>query len=88
MPQSAHCYWRCVELAIVSYYPYIVIYFRDRHFEWGHMRAGKLVHRQVSAQHAAALRSAIANYRLVKKLLRDWEVETERLIDAEQASKP
>jgi hypothetical protein len=56
------------------------------YFEWGHMRAGKLVHRQVSAKHAAALRSAIANFRMVKRLLRDWEVETERLIDAEQAS--
>jgi len=56
------------------------------YFEWGHMRAGKLVHRQVSAQHAAALRRAINNYRLVRKLLRDWEVETERLIDAEQNS--
>ena len=53
------------------------------YFEWGHMRAGKLVHRQVSAQHAKALRQAIANYRLVKKLLRTWETETERLIDAE-----
>jgi len=47
------------------------------------MRAGKLVHRQVSAEHAAALRHAIANYRQVRKLLRDWEVQTERLIDAE-----
>lgn len=56
------------------------------YFEWGHMRAGKLVHRQVSAQHAAALRRAITNYRLARKLLRDWEVETERLIDAEQNS--
>jgi hypothetical protein len=56
------------------------------YFEWGHMRAGKLVHRQVSAPHAAALRHAINNYRLVRKLLRDWEVETERLIDAEQDS--
>jgi hypothetical protein len=58
------------------------------YFEWGHMRAGKLVHRQVSAQHAAALRHAIANYRLAKQLLRDWEVETERLIDAEQDLQP
>ena len=48
------------------------------------MRAGKLVHRQVSAKHATALRRAIANYREVQKLLRAWEVETERLIDAEQ----
>ncbi|HVB82777.1 MAG TPA: DUF6788 family protein [Candidatus Binataceae bacterium] len=56
------------------------------YFEWGHMHAGKLVHRQVSAQHAAELRRAIANYRLVRKLLRNWEVETERLIDAERDS--
>jgi hypothetical protein len=50
------------------------------------MRAGKLVHRPVSAQHAAALRGAIAiaNYRLVRQLLRDRDVETERLIDADQ----
>jgi len=51
------------------------------------MRGGKLVHRQVSADHAAALRHAIANYRLVKTLLHDWEIETERLIDAEQIKK-
>jgi len=56
------------------------------YFEWGHMHAGRLVHRQVSAQHATVLRRAISNYRLVRKLLRDWEVETERLIDAEQDS--
>jgi len=57
------------------------------YFEWGFMRGGKLVHRQVSADHAAALRHAIANYRLVKTLLHDWEIETERLIDAEQIKK-
>ena len=56
------------------------------YFEWGHMRAGKLVHRQVSAQHGAYLRKAIGNYREAKKLLREWEVQTERLIDAEQRS--
>lgn len=38
----------------------------------------------MSAQHAAMLRRTINNYRLVRKLLRDWEAETERLIDAEQ----
>ena len=57
------------------------------YFEWGHMRAGRLVHRQVSAQHAAYLRKAIGNYREAKKLLREWEVQTERLIDAERRSK-
>jgi hypothetical protein len=53
------------------------------YYQWGHMRGGKLVHRTVSTQQAAALRHAIANYRMVRKLLREWEVETERLIEAE-----
>jgi len=52
------------------------------YYEWGHMRAGKLVHRVVSAEQAEVLRQAIANYRRLKKLLRGWESETERLIDA------
>lgn len=53
------------------------------YYDWGHMQGGKLVHRRLSAQQAALLRPAIANYRKLKKLLRAWEAETERLIDAE-----
>jgi hypothetical protein len=53
------------------------------YFEWGHMRDGRLVHRQVSAEQAELLRLAIENYRRVQQLLRDWETETEQLIDAE-----
>lgn len=52
------------------------------YYEWGHMQAGKLVHRVVSAEQAEVLRQAIANYRRLRKLLRGWEAETERLIDA------
>ena len=52
------------------------------YYEWGHMKAGKLVHRLVSAEQAVLLRRAIGNYRRLKKLLRYWEAETERLIDA------
>ena len=51
------------------------------YYEWGHMKAGKLVHRLVSAEQAVLLRRAIGNYRRLRKLLRSWEVETERLID-------
>jgi hypothetical protein len=58
------------------------------YYEWGHMRAGKLVHRVVSAEQAEVLRQAIANYRRLKKLLRGWESETERLIDAAQSPTP
>jgi hypothetical protein len=56
------------------------------YFEWGHLYEGKLVHRTVSPQQAAVLRLAIANYRTVRKLLREWEVETERLIESEDYS--
>ncbi len=58
------------------------------YYEWGHMQRGKLIHRQLSAEQAALLRPAIANYRKVKKLLRAWEVQTERLIDAEAPDHP
>ncbi|MHB8564609.1 MAG: DUF6788 family protein [Acidiferrobacteraceae bacterium] len=64
---------------------------RARHgpyYEWGHMLEGKLVHRVVSPQQAALLQLAIDNYRSVQKLLREWETETERLIDAEAPRKP
>ncbi len=54
------------------------------YWEWGHMRGGTLVHRMVSPRQAALLRLAIANYRRVVRLLRTWEVETERIIDAEE----
>jgi len=50
------------------------------------MQSGRLVHRQISTQHADSLRLAIANHRLLKELLQEWEIETEKLIDAEQAN--
>jgi len=52
------------------------------YYEWGHMQGGKLVHRVLSPEQAVLLRLALDNYRKVKSLLRDWEIETERLIDA------
>jgi hypothetical protein len=55
------------------------------YYEWGHMRGGKLVHRSVSAEQAALLEQAIANYRKARKLMQAWEDETEKLIDAEAA---
>ena len=58
------------------------------YYEWGHMKGRKLVHRMVSPEQAALLRLAIANYRQARKLMRAWEKETERLIDAEMAHEP
>lgn len=58
------------------------------YYEWAHMRGGQPTHRYVTPQQALTLRRAIENYRRVKKLLREWEDNTERLIDAEQPPQP
>jgi hypothetical protein len=47
------------------------------------MKGGKLVHRLVSAEQANLLRRPTATCRRLRKLLRSWENETERLIDAQ-----
>mgnify|MGYP001194381905 FL=1 len=52
------------------------------YYEWGHMLGGKLVHRMISAHQAEMLGLAIDNHRQVKKLLQQWETETERIMDA------
>ena len=53
------------------------------YFQWMHMRDGKLAHRYVTEQQAQVLRQAIANYRQVKKLLREWE---ENLLELDRAA--
>ena len=65
---------RCAEDPEARHGPY---------YEWGHMKGGKLVHRTVTAEQAALLRRAIANYRKAKKLMKAWEHETERLVENE-----
>ena len=51
------------------------------------MKEGSLVHRMLLPEQATILPLAIANYRKVRKLMRAWENETERLIDAEAPRK-
>ncbi len=57
------------------------------YYEWGRMKKGRLVHRMVSPAQAALLREAIANYRTLRRLLRAWETETVKLIDAAAADR-
>ena len=51
------------------------------YYEWSHLKAGKLRHRTLTPEQAELMRLAIANHRKVKKLLRAWEVQTQRLIE-------
>ena len=53
------------------------------HYQWDRMKAGRLVHRNVTPEQAAFLRRAIANYQKAKKLMKAWEDETIRLMDNE-----
>ena len=58
------------------------------YFQWIRMREGKPAGRYVSAAQAELLCQAIQNHRKVKKLLREWEENTERLIDATEPPQP
>ena len=58
------------------------------YYQWVRMRAGKPTQRYVTEQQAHILGQAIDNYRQVKKLLREWEENTERLIDADEPGQP
>jgi hypothetical protein len=51
------------------------------YYEWGFIEDGKTRHRMLSPKRAELMRLAIGNYRKVKKLLKDWEAETVRLIE-------
>ena len=65
---------RCAEDPTARHGPY---------YEWGRMKGGHLVHRMESPVQAALLREAITNYRMLRRLLRTWEAETLKLIEAE-----
>ena len=70
---------RCAQDPLARHGPY---------YEWGHMKGGALVHRAVTAEQAGLLQGAIDNHRRAKKLLREWEEQTERLIDLEVPRQP
>ena len=58
------------------------------YYEWGHMIGGKLVHRMVTPAQAELLQHALDNHRRAKQLMREWEEQTERLIDLEVPRQP
>jgi len=70
---------RCAQDPLARHGPY---------YEWGHLKGGKLVHRVITPEQAHLLQQAIDNQRHVKKLMRAWEEQTERLIDLEAPRHP
>jgi hypothetical protein len=51
------------------------------YYEWSYLKAGRLHHRSLTPKQAELMRRAITNYRKTKKLLRAWEVQTQKLIE-------
>lgn len=51
------------------------------YYEWSYLKGGKLRHRTLTPDQAEIMRTAIANYRRTKKLLRAWEAQTLTLIE-------
>lgn len=51
------------------------------YYEWSYLQDGRLRHRSLTPKQAELMRQAIANYRKARKLLRIWEVHTQRLIE-------
>lgn len=51
------------------------------YYEWSYLKGGRLHHRSLTLKQAELMRQAIANYRKTKKLLRAWEVQTQKLIE-------
>lgn len=50
------------------------------YYDWTRLERGKLAHRLLSAEQAAELTEAIANFRQIRVLLRRWEDETLRAL--------
>jgi len=55
--------------------------------EWGYMQDGRQAHRMVSADQAPLLKQAIANYRAIRRLLRAWERQTIRVLQAQTSER-
>lgn len=51
------------------------------YYEWSYLKGGRLHHRTLTPKQAELMRLAIANNRRARKLLRAWEVYTQRLIE-------
>ena len=57
------------------------------YFEWTRLESGKLAHRAISPGQAGELKSAIANFRAVRTLIRRWERETLRALNVRPTEK-
>jgi len=56
------------------------------YYEWGRLEAGKRISSTVSPEKGRRLRVALRNRRRLKTLVRRWERESGRLLDAEIAA--
>lgn len=58
------------------------------YYEWTRRHRRALLHRVLTQEQAQIIRDAIKNHRAILGLLRDWEQQTIRVIDAMNRRKP
>jgi hypothetical protein len=58
------------------------------YFEWSYREKGRLVHRVVDPEQAERIRAAINNNRAMLKLVRAWDRETRRVLEAFKRHNP
>jgi hypothetical protein len=58
------------------------------YYEWSRLLRGRFARRSLPPGQAERIKKAIANRRRVLMLLRDWERETLRIVEAENSSVP
>lgn len=51
---------------------------------WGRMDRGRLVQKLLSVRQAQVVEEAIRNYRMARRVLRRWESETLKIIEAQR----
>jgi len=56
------------------------------YYYWSRLIGGKVVQRILSPEQAKLVAKGIANYRKARQLLRRWEADTTRLIEAKKAA--
>lgn len=52
------------------------------YYYWGRRKGGRLVQMLLTPAEAAVIRRAISNYRAVRAVLRRWEEETVKIVEA------
>jgi hypothetical protein len=50
------------------------------YYDWTHLADGKFIHKRLTKDQAKTVKRAIGNYKRILKLLRNWEIQTQKYL--------